>query len=209
MSAAQRGYEVGYGKPPAGRSLQKRQSATRAARAEVPSALLVGVERVGVCQRRRSAAQDHQAGGVEPYQFAIIGLHATQTLIGHPDHPEAIELYTEDSRNAGNPLPDRGGQGVSSSQRPIRRIAMLELIETIAAASGSIPEKRRLDARTFEKPRDPSLDPRIQLDLRAVDEERNFPDTDSTQTKGSPILPATVDQSHGLDESRWSSLLSS
>jgi hypothetical protein len=86
---------------------------------------------------------------------------------------------------------------------------MLELIETIAAASGSIPEKRRLDARAFEKPRDPSLDPRIQLDLRAVDEERNFPDTDSTQTKGSPVLPATVDQSHGLDESRWSSLLSS
>jgi hypothetical protein len=86
---------------------------------------------------------------------------------------------------------------------------MLELIETIAAASGSIPEKRRLDARTFETPCDPSLDPRIQLDLRVVDEERNFPDTDSTQTKGSPIPPATVDQSHGLDESRWSSLLSS
>ena len=84
-------------------------------------------------------------------------------------------------------LPTEGGQGVSSSQRPIRRIAMLELIETTAAASGSIPERRRLNARAFQKPCDPSLDRRIQLDLSAVDEQRNFPDTDNTQTKGSPF----------------------
>ena len=63
---------------------------------------------------------------------------------------------------------------------------MLERIETIAAASGSIPERRRLDARAIEEPRDPSLD-RIQLDLPAVDEQRNFPDTDSTQTNRSPF----------------------
>jgi|GEM_PF-5531751 hypothetical protein len=64
---------------------------------------------------------------------------------------------------------------------------MLELIEPIAAASGSIPERRRLDARALEEPRDPSLDRRIQLDLSAVDEQRNFPDTDSTQTNRSPF----------------------
>jgi hypothetical protein len=49
----------------------------------------------------------------------------------------------------------------------------------------------------FEKPRDPSLDRRSQLDLSAVDEQRNFPDADSTQTNGSPALPATVDQNTG------------
>jgi hypothetical protein len=35
-------------------------------------------------------------------------VRANQTLIGHPDHPEATELCMEDSRNAGNPPPDRG-----------------------------------------------------------------------------------------------------
>ena len=49
-----------------------------------------------------------------------------------------------------------------------------------------------------EKPRDPSLDRRSQLDLSVVDEQRNFPDADSTQTNGSPVLPATVDSNHGL-----------
>ena len=66
---------------------------------------------------------------------------------------------------------------------------MLELIETAAAAGGSIPESRRLDARAFEKPRDPSLDRRIQLDLSAVNEQRNLADTD----EWSPVLSATVD----------------
>jgi hypothetical protein len=51
---------------------------------------------------------------------------------------------------------------------------MLELIETTAVASGSIPETRRLDARAFEEPRDPSLDRRTQLDLPAVDEQPNL-----------------------------------
>ena len=50
----------------------------------------------------------------------------------------------------------------------------------------------------FEKPRDPSLDRRSQLDLSAVDEQRNFPDADSTQTNSSPVLPATVNSEHGL-----------
>jgi hypothetical protein len=114
-----------------------------------------------------------------------------------PELSQSIGDDFRDSRNAGNPPPDRGGQRVSSSQKAIRRIAMLELIETIAAASGSIPEGRRLDARVFEKPRDPSLDRRSQLDLSAVDEQRNSPDADSTQANGFPVLPATVDQSTG------------
>jgi hypothetical protein len=50
----------------------------------------------------------------------------------------------------------------------------------------------------FEKPRDPSLDRRSQLDLSAVGEQRNFPDADSTQTNSSPVLPATVNSEHGL-----------
>ena len=74
MSEAHRGYEVGYGKPPAGRPLQKRKPATRAARAEVPvDTVGRGAERVGLAHRRRSAAQDHQAGGVQPHQSATTG----------------------------------------------------------------------------------------------------------------------------------------
>jgi hypothetical protein len=48
-----------------------------------------------------------------------------------------------------------------------------------------------------EKPRDPSLDRGSQLHLSAVDEQRNFLDADSTQTNGSLVLPATVDQTTG------------
>jgi hypothetical protein len=114
-----------------------------------------------------------------------------------PELSQSIGDDFRDSRNAGNPPPGRGGQGVSSGRKPIRRIAMLELIETIAAASGLIPERRRLDARALEEPRNPSLDRRSQLDLSVVDKQRNFPDADSTQSNGSPVLPATVDQSTG------------
>jgi hypothetical protein len=59
MSEAQRGYEGGCGKPSTGSPLQKRQSATRAARAEVPVGIVGrGVGRVrpyqGVSSRPRS-----------------------------------------------------------------------------------------------------------------------------------------------------------
>jgi hypothetical protein len=84
---------------------------------------------------------------------------------------------------------DRG-----SDQEPIRRIAMFELIETVAAARGTMAERRRFDARPLEKPRNPCLDRKIQLDPRTVDEQRNFPDTNGTQTDGSPVLSAPVEQ---------------
>ena len=104
--------------------------------------------------------------------------------------------FRDSRRDASNPPPDRGAQGVSSSQKPIRRIAMLELIETIAAASGSIPERRRLDAGAFEKPCDPSLDRRSQSTC-PLSTSGAISRTLSTQTSGSPVLPASVDQSTG------------
>jgi hypothetical protein len=71
---------------------------------------------------------------------------------------------------------------------------MFELIETVAAARGTMAERRRLDARPLEKPRNPCLDRKIQLDPPTVDEQRNFPDTNGTQTDGSPVLSAPVEQ---------------
>ena len=56
----------------------------------------------------------------------------------------------------------------------------------------------------FEKPRDPSLDRRSQLDLSAVDEQRNFPDADSTQTNGSPRSASNRQLRTRVDERRWS-----
>ena len=79
-------------------------------------------------------------------------------------------------------------------QEPIRRVAMFELIETIAAGSGTMAERRRLNAGPLEEARNPCLDRKIQLDPPAVDEQSNFLDTDGTQTDGSPVLPAIVDQ---------------
>ena len=75
---------------------------------------------------------------------------------------------------------------------------MLELIETIAAASGSIPERRRFDAGAFEKPWDPSLDRRSQLDLSAIDEQRNLPDAEHPDERfpfwQQPWIGARVDE---------------
>jgi hypothetical protein len=59
---------------------------------------------------------------------------------------------------------DRG-----SDQESIRRIAMFELIETVAAARGTMAERHRLDARPLEKPHNPCLDRKIQLDPPTVD----------------------------------------
>jgi len=83
-------------------------------------------------------------------------------------------------------------------QKPIRRVAMFELVKTITAGSGTMAERCRLDTRPLEEPRDPCLDRKIQLDPPAVDEQRNFPDADSTQTNSYPVLPATVNSEHGL-----------
>jgi len=74
---------------------------------------------------------------------------------------------------------------------------MLELIETIAAASGSIPVRRRLDAGAFEKPCDPSLDRRSQLDLSAVDEQRNLPDAEHPDERF-PRSASNRRSEHGL-----------
>ena len=55
-------------------------------------------------------------------------------------------------------------------QEPVGRIAMLELIQAIAAGSRTVGERYGLDTWTFEKSRNPRLDRQVQLDPPGIDE---------------------------------------
>ena len=85
---------------------------------------------------------------------------------------------------------DRG-----SDEQPIRRVTVFELVKSVAAGSGAMAKRHSFDARTFQETRDPPFDGKIQFDPPDIDEQRNLPNTDSTQANGPAILPASIDQS--------------
>lgn len=85
---------------------------------------------------------------------------------------------------------DRGGD-----QQPIRRIAVLETMQLIAAGGSAMTQWHRFDAGTFDEARDPRLNRNIELDPSGIDQQRNLPGSDRTQANGSAVLPAIVDQS--------------
>lgn len=79
-------------------------------------------------------------------------------------------------------------------EKPIRRIATLEMMELIAAGSRAMAEGHCLDAWSFKKARNPVLDRNIQFDPPRIQEQRNLPDSNCTHKNGCAALPAIVDQ---------------
>jgi hypothetical protein len=54
-------------------------------------------------------------------------------------------------------------------EKPIRRIAMLEMVELIGARRGAGSERDRIDAGACEKALDPGIDGNIELDAAGID----------------------------------------
>lgn len=59
---------------------------------------------------------------------------------------------------------DRGG-----NQKSVGRIAVLEMMQPVAAGSGPMAERHRLDAGTLQEALDPRLGGGIEIDASGVD----------------------------------------
>jgi len=82
-------------------------------------------------------------------------------------------------------------------QQPIRGIAVLQMMQPIAAGSGMVAERHRLDAGTVEKAFNPRLDGNVEVDPFRVDEQRNLPGRDGAEKNVTPVPPALIDQGTG------------
>jgi len=60
-------------------------------------------------------------------------------------------------------------------QQPVRRIALFKMMNLVAARSGKVVKRHRLDARTIDKALDPTLGRKIEIDAACVGEQRNLP----------------------------------
>src|SRR5204862_2027720 len=58
-------------------------------------------------------------------------------------------------------------------------------------------ERRRLDAGTLKKARNPALDREIELNSSGIDEQRDLPGRHGTQANDPVVLPAAIDQTTG------------
>jgi len=66
---------------------------------------------------------------------------------------------------------ERAGQvDRGCDQQSIRRVAVLQMIESIAARGGPMPERRGSEAGALKESRDPRSDRQIQLDPPGIDE---------------------------------------
>ena len=83
---------------------------------------------------------------------------------------------------------DRGG-----NQQSIGGIAMLEVVQLVAATGGAMAERHRLDPGTTEEARHPRLDRQVQFDPPNIDEQRNFPYGNCAQADNPAISLAVID----------------
>jgi len=74
-------------------------------------------------------------------------------------------------------------------QQPVRRIALFKVMKLIAARSGKVIKRHRLDARAIDEALDPSLGWKIEVDAAYVSEQRNLPSGYGAQKKGAAIFP--------------------
>jgi hypothetical protein len=79
-------------------------------------------------------------------------------------------------------------------EKPVRRIAVLEMMELIGARRRARRERSRLDAGAREKSLDPGIDGNIEIDATSIDEQSDLPGRDGAQENGSASLPAAIDQ---------------
>jgi hypothetical protein len=77
-----------------------------------------------------------------------------------------------------------GDQGASEfdcgcNQKPIRWIAMLEMMQLIAARGSPVAQRHRLYTGTIHKALDPGFNGNVEIDATGVDKQRNLPSCDS------------------------------
>ena len=74
------------------------------------------------------------------------------------------------------------------NEKPVRRVAIFQMMQLMAAAGGPMAKRRRLDAGTPEKPLDPRLDGNIEIDPSDIDQQRDLPGGDGAK-ENRPAVP--------------------
>src|SRR6185312_2078531 len=79
-------------------------------------------------------------------------------------------------------------------EKPIRRIAMFEMMKLIGTRRDPVRDWHRRDAGAREKTLDPCVDRDIEIDTSGVDEQCDLPGSDRTQEDAAAFPPAAIDQ---------------
>ena len=80
------------------------------------------------------------------------------------------------------------------NQKSVRRIAVFEMMQLIAAADSMVTQRQCFDAGTIEETLDPCRNGNVEVDPSGVNEKRNLPNRDGAEQNGAAVLPAAVDQ---------------
>ena len=80
------------------------------------------------------------------------------------------------------------------NQESVRRIAVFEMMQLIAAGGSLVTQRHCFDAGTIEETLDPCRNGNVEVDPSGVNEKRNLPNRDGAEQNGAAVLPAAVDQ---------------
>ncbi len=80
------------------------------------------------------------------------------------------------------------------NQKPVRRIAVFEMMQLIAAGGSLVTQRHRFDSETIEETLDPCRNGNVEVDPSGVNEKSDLPNRDVAEQNGAAVLPANVDQ---------------